>query len=151
MKRILFLDIDEVLNHEYWYRSIHNKTSGPYYHRDIDPGCINCLNLLPNDVEIVISSSWRFESETVDALKGSGLKLSIIGGTDHYYYDWICRGNEIQKWICDNLKDQNYEYAILDDTPDMLLSQKDNFVLVSGSHGLNRTHIDKVKQILNIE
>lgn len=150
MRRILFLDIDGVLNHEYWYHSVVNDTAGEYFDRDIDPGCIKCLNLLPQNVEVVISSSKGFEPKTVDALKGSGLELPIIGGTDHYHYDWICRGNEIQKWICHNLKDQDYEYVILDDDLDMLLSQVENFILVPRTHGLNRSHIDKAKTILKV-
>ena len=150
MRRILFLDIDGVLNHENWYHSVRNGTAGNYFNQDIDPGCIKLLNLLPNNVEVVISSSWRFTPNTVDILKGSGLILPIVGGTDHYYNDWICRGNEIQKWLCDNLKDQDYEYVIIDDDCDMLLSQVQHFIHVNDGLGLNRHHIDKVKTILKI-
>lgn len=150
MRRILFLDIDGVLNHKYWYHSVRNGTAGDYFNQDIDPECIKLLNLLPNDVEVVISSSWRFTPDTVDALKGSGLTLPIIGGTHHYYNDWICRGNEIQKWLCDNLKDQDYEYVIIDDDCDMLLSQVQHFIHVNDGLGLNKHHIDKAKTILKI-
>lgn len=151
MRRILFLDIDGVLNHENWYHSVRNDTAGDYFNQDIDPECIKLLNLLPNDVEIVISSSWRFTPETVDVLKGSGLTLPIVGGTDHYYYyDWICRGNEIQKWISDNLKNQDYEYVIIDDDCDILLSQVQHFIHVNDGLGLTKHNIDKAKTILNI-
>lgn len=72
------------------------------------------------------------------------MTLSIIGYTTHYHENWLCRGNEIEKWLQDNvggmgtkfsyddneipyyrkhyiLEEVDYEYCIFDDDGDFLL------------------------------
>jgi len=150
MKHILFLDIDGCINHDNWY----NKTKG--LKGDFDPDVIALLNTLEGDgVEVVISSSWA--EDGVRQLKNVGLKLPIIGCTEHFYQDWLCRGNEIEKWLCDNFKSygsnyyQNrYEYVIVDDDSNMLLGQKDNFVLINRETGITKEDIERIKEILTI-
>ena len=103
-RRIIMLDVDGVVNSEGWY----NKTKGRS--GDFDPEAIKLLNQLKDDdAEVVISSSWG--DSAIKPLQDVGLELPIIGCTDHYHQDWICRGNEIEKWFCDNLGSYGTKYG----------------------------------------
>ncbi len=152
MKRIIFLDIDGCVNSEKWYRA----TKGMKGH--FDPEVIALLNTLKDlDVEVVVSSSWG--EDGVKQLRNVGLELPIVGTTEHFHCDWMCRGNEIEKWLHDtfkglgskygpNYKDKNYNYAIIDDDCDMLYGQKDNFVYIDRWVGITEEDIKKVREIL---
>lgn len=162
VKRIIFLDIDGVLaGYDYFIR---RKRPNGY----IDPTRVALINQLEG-AEIVISSSWGpDEGRTEQALRDCGLKLPIIGYTEHFYQDWICRGNEIEKWLRDNAGGMctkwgdkwregsttqkfNYEYVIFDDSEDMLLGQGEHFVKCEESTGVTQKNIDQAKKILAIE
>ena len=147
-RKILFLDIDGVLaSYDFL------KTGSGF----IDKEKVALLNKLkPYGVEVVISSSWGYNEDTVKQLTECGLELPIIGGTEHFYNDWICRGNEIAKWLFNTFGDYNvftgrpynyngndYEYVILDDNDDMLMCQKDNFIQVDIDTALTEEHIKK--------
>ena len=98
-KRIVFLDIDGVM------------ASIPYLYKGkgfIDPSKCKLLNQLEDiGAEVVISSSWGYdEGKTEKSLRACGLKLPIIGYTDHsvhHNHKWACRGNEIEKWLLENM------------------------------------------------
>ena len=153
--KIIALDIDGVLNGEDFYVKTKGRSG------DFDPEAIALLNQLePLGVEVVISSSWG--ESGVKALKEVGLKLPILGCTDHFYQDWICRGNEIEKWFIDNFHSygtkygskyyqKDYEYVIFDDDADMLMGQQDNFIRTDRYKGLTQADIDKAIKILNRE
>ncbi|MBP5723129.1 MAG: hypothetical protein J6X18_06105, partial [Bacteroidales bacterium] len=102
------------------------------------------------ECEIVISSSWGEDGgKTLERLRAKGLTLPVIGYTEHYYNHWIVRGNEIKKWLEDNMKDEDYQYAILDDDSDMLLEQKEHFVQVDSYEALTDENVEHVRKILN--
>ena len=153
-KKILFLDIDGVLaSTDFLYKS-----GGKF----IDKEKVALLNKLkPYGVEVVISSSWGYNEDTVKQLTACGLELPIIGGTEHFHSDWLCRGNEIAKWLVCTFDNYNvftgkassycgkdYEYVILDDSDDMLMCQKDNFIHVDIYEALLEEHIEKAIDIL---
>lgn len=152
-KKILFLDIDGVLASYDYLLSLKGF---------IDKKKVALLNMLkPYDVEVVISSSWGYNEDTVKQLTACGLELPIIGGTEHFYSDWMCRGNEIAKWLVDTFDEYNvytgkassysgkdYEYVILDDDEDMLMCQKDNFIHVDRYTALTEENINKAIDIL---
>ena len=162
-KKIVFLDIDGVLASDQYL----SKGKG-----FIDPEKCKLLNEL-NDIgaEVVISSSWGYDNGlTEKSLKGCGLTLPIIGYTEHFYSDWMCRGNEIEKWLYDNFggictkfgcddygtpyyrrSDDDYEYVIIDDDSDMLLGQKDNFIKINSKTGITKKDIKKAIKILTRE
>lgn len=146
MKKILFLDIDGVLNNYQWFKDCGNK--GIY--DPLNPELVRKLNCL--DCEVVISSSWGCDNgKTWKDLRRKGFNLKVIGYTEHYEIgsDWIVRGNSIKKWLYDNCRDIDYQYAILDDDGDMLLEQKDHFVQTNCEFGVTDEDIDKINNILN--
>lgn len=165
MKKIIFLDIDGVL------ASYKYLCTGKGF---IDPEKVALLNQL-EDAEVVISSSWGYDNgKTEKSLKDCGLKLPIIGYTSHFSEIWLCRGNEIEKWLQDNVggmcskfgsdsagepyyrkrcseDDIDYEYVIFDDDTDMLLGQVNNFIQTNEETALTQEDIDKARKILNRE
>lgn len=166
-KKIVFLDIDGVLASTQFLCD-HPKSSG------IDPEKCKLLNTLSEiGAEIVISSSWGYDNgRTEKTLRQCGLTLPIIGYTQHFPKDWICRGNEIEKWLTENYggmgtkfgydrdtgepyyrkhfndNDVDYEYVIFDDDTDFLLGQKDNFIRIDERTGLMEEDINKAIKIL---
>lgn len=163
-KRIVFLDIDGVVNSEQYYAKTRGRSG------DFDPEAIALLNQLKDiGAEVVISSSWG--ESAIKLLQDVGLELPIIGVTEHFYVDWFCRGNEIEKWLLTNFQGmgtryglddngfpyyrkhygdniQDYEYVIFDDDSDFLLGQKDNFIRTNRLTGLTQADIDKARKIL---
>lgn len=148
MKKILFLDIDGVLAGLEWFEYCSN--NGKAGTDFLDPKLVQKLNQL--DCEVVISSSWGYDGgKTIKLLKNKGLNLKVIGYTEHHEMGsgWIVRGNSIKKWLYDNCKDIDYQYAILDDDGDMLLEQKDHFVQTNPEVGVTDEDIILLKNILN--
>ena len=140
------LDIDSVVNSETWYVKTKGRSG------DFDPEAIALLNQLePYGVEVVISSSWGEDADK--PLMDLGLELPIVGHTRHFYSEhWLCRGNEIAKWLYENIismtYEDNYEYVIFDDDKDFLMSQEENFVWIDRMHGVTQSDIDKAREIL---
>lgn len=162
--KIIFLDIDGVLNHEAFYKERFEKRyekgviEHPY--SEIDPKSINNLNQLIKDTgaEVVISSTWRHSGIDYckDALEFHGFIGKIIDMTPDLRSDNCLRGNEILKWIKDNEKlvgpYYNFtEYVILDDDSDMLYWQRNNFLLIDRFVGLTMGDVFRAKRILNGE
>ena len=160
--KIIFLDIDGVLNHEAFYKERHEKLKNgdklnhPY--SEIDPKCVENLNSLCNDTgaKIVISSTWRHSGLDYckDVLEFHGFNGEIIDITPHSRDSMCLRGNEILQWIRSNhdLVGDYYnftEYVILDDDSDMLYWQKNNFLLIDRFVGLTMGDVFRAKKILN--
>lgn len=147
MKKILFLDIDGVLAGVKWFEKCHKEK---IYDDYLDPELVQKLNRL--DCEVVISSSWGCDNgQTWKKLRRKGFNLKVIGYTEHHEIgnDWIVRGNSIKKWLHDNCRDIDYQYAILDDDGDMLLEQKDHFVQTNCEIGVTDEHVERLKEILD--
>lgn len=160
MRKILFLDIDGVLNcsecfdrhRKEWEAD--GKPSEHKWWNMLEPLHIEHLNHITDETgaEIVISSSWRGSPKTHDELIGAGVTGKIIGDTGR-----CCsgiRGVEINNWINKNVpykeRDQ-FQYAILDDDSDMLLWQKDDFFKTgfTDGTGLTKEIADRVIAHLN--
>lgn len=142
--KVIFLDIDGVLNHEHYYVNRSESDSMPYPLSEFDIESVNRLNNITDktNAKIVISSSWRFTNGIYNILKKVGVTGEIIGITkyitkpsDKGYDIHVKRGEEIQEFLDNNPFITNY--VILDDDSDMLTSQLDNFVNTSYMYGLN--------------
>lgn len=124
MAKVLFLDIDGVLNSHQWTRVLVRQTK-PGGILDFCPiSCSNLMEILARhpDLQIVISSTWRIGHRTLDTLreelKPTGLDMSrIVGMTpvlDRY------RGTEIKAYCDANGLDPEVDtLIILDDNSDM--------------------------------
>ena len=180
-KRVLFVDIDGVLNCELFYREVHAaridvnsnkavhrqvknsyKKDGEYSKQDWDEyyKCQLCteriklLNYLCEVTEsvVVISSTWRMGKTTErlqEILSNSGATFKVIGVTPHTGYE---RGTEISKWLQDNCEKyfgvmyfDFYNYVIIDDDNDMLLTQAHHFFQTDAYVGLTPTICENIR------
>lgn len=138
--RIVFLDMDGVMNHAGYYRIAKSNTE----HDPIDPENVENLNNIIRNTgaKVVISSSWRmfYDYQTIEKLlKDKGFQGEVIGETPDISKYSAPRGCEIQEWIykhveCGNKLTYN-RYIILDDDSDMLLRQARHFIQTDFSGG----------------
>lgn len=144
MRKILFLDVDGVLNSEQTLRKS-NRVGG-----DIDPYMVLLVHRIieATKCEVVLSSSWRHtehsRNEIMKAVPFVDITPNCCTGI---------RGCEIYSWINRNIdhkeRDTSFRYAILDDDSDMLLWQKDHFFQTSFKTGLTEDIVDRVIKHLN--
>lgn len=145
MKKIIFLDIDGVLNS---YRSctaygaypLRNDTEDKFDMvavRLIEVACKKC------NAEIVLSSTWRLEKDWKN-LKET-LRLPIIDKTPAVLSG--DRGHEISLWLEDNTI---FEYVVVDDN-EVGSSHKNNFVRTDPKNGLSYEDYQKILVILGTE
>lgn len=147
MKRVLFLDIDGVLNSRRTHHALGQ------YPMDLgnltkmsDPVALRMLQRLCDSagVSVVLSSAWRKSYPFKDV--GEALGLPIIDATcDGWTKGLTLRGEEIQEWL-DRHPDVEH-WAIVDDDNDMLPSQKSRFVRTSEREGLT---FDAFSRICNL-
>lgn len=157
--KVLFLDIDGVLNHQKYYTNGRRDVSYPL--SEICPVSIQHLNHIVAETgcKVVISSTWRHSGIEYcrNVLNECGCVGEIIDITPDIYDDWAQRGNEILKWLkskelykYDSYYITDHDYAILDDDNDMLYQQRHNFFECNASvDGLNGDIANKVIQFLN--
>lgn len=150
MEKIIFLDIDGVLNVYCEGRD----EFGCTFHKHFEDNLKWIIE--ETKAKIVISSTWRMSGLSVmqEMWKHRGLAGEVIDVTPHI--DICKRGEEIQFWL-DNNEVSNY--VIIDDDTDMLDSQKNNFVRTSENkdhpdcvdigYGLTRKCAEQVVEILN--
>ena len=166
--KIIFLDIDGVLNSQELAEQLCNK--GIKCHGDdgvynfLDENIIDDLSKFceKKEINIVITSSWRhfyFDDTIKDFTKYKYKKLHplipyIIGQTPRLYKEkenggseQLCRGDEIQYYI-DTFNIKNY--VILDDDSDMLDKQKSHFIQIDTKKGLKKEDFEKINDILKL-
>ncbi len=142
--KILFLDIDGVVNHKETFRK------GEHF--PIDQYCAFLVGKIQLDTgcDVVLSSSWRQLPEAVEEIKKRVVPLRDITGSCRCGI----RGCEINTWINTNIpyaERGQLRYAILDDDSDMLLWQKDHFFQTSFENGgLTEEIAKKVTEHLNV-
>lgn len=138
MSRVIFLDIDGVLNHRNTRFSL--ATADEPLPIPIAPECMERLNCLivETGAKIVVSSSWRLFARWQDlgpALVRQGLVADVIGETPDlvndpvwlnawqarngapFNYERLERGWEIREWLVSH--PEMKEFVILDDCSDM--------------------------------
>jgi len=177
--KIIFLDIDGVLNCEDWYRKRFKDTEDnrimseyPYY--EFDPAIVKRLNKIIEETgaKVVVSSTWRHgrtPEELQSILNGVGFVGEVIDVTPHMNsvlgYT-IPRGCEIDYWLERTGKFQRINwsikvqreyiekavvknYIILDDDSDMLYNQREHFIKTGRMFGLDEECVERSIKILN--
>jgi len=163
--KIIFLDIDGVLNSEYYFnkRLIYGERPSrsnlkEYLMYDIDPDCMSRLKTITEatNANIVLSSTWRIHyfEEVKDLLEEYNIKAQLLDKTPRLSFEGSVRGNEIHLFRIKNAQWcgkywENNDYVIIDDDSDMLYSQKDNFVKTDNKIGLQSKDVIKAIEILN--
>ena len=159
VNKFIFLDIDGVLNSELFYSE---KSQNERYNDlvsvfpkhiawglcNIDPKAVKRLNRLVNatDAKIVVSSSWRTDSDLGKIFEAAGINGRVYGTTP--LSEKRHRGLEIQKWL--NMQTEPYNYVILDDDSDMLDKQLPYFIQTDWMKwGLSDEDVEQAIHILN--
>lgn len=165
--KIVFLDIDGVLNHSATRHNVSPTTTEPLP-IPIEPACMARLNRLiaETGAKIVISSSWRLFARWQDlgpALVRHGLVADVIGETPDlpnnaawlanwqarkgkpFEFDRLERGWEIAEWLVAH--PEVTAFVILDDVSDMdaLISW---LVLTHPNDGLDDPDVERAKYLL---
>ena len=174
--KVLFLDIDGVLNSENWFayriycvknnmvnilmnfvdtddRNIKHKLTM------LDDRAIANLNRIVEETgcKVVLSSSWRssIESENIftqNLLKLKGFKYDFYDVTPRLWFEDFStrRGEEIKFWLDKESEKHKIEsFVILDDDSDILPEQMNNFIHVDGQVGLTDRDVLTAIEILN--
>lgn len=138
-KKILFLDIDGVLN---------NAASMSEGVHIIPEKCLMIRDICwRTGAKVVVSSTWRV-GRSLDELQQI-FRLMGMGGLIVDVTPWHKtgpRGDEIDHWLKDNTKTK--QYAIVDDDGDMLEEQMPYFVKTESIVGLTTFERDKLIDIL---
>lgn len=137
MRKILFLDVDGVLNNY--------KTGGIF---TVTKSKLRLLQQIVERTgcEIVLSSTWRLNvMGELDVLKKKlwYRKLTIADVTPKFHGS---RGEQIQSWL--NQHPDVTAWCIIDDNNGMLNSQFLNFVQTDGMIGMTAYDAEKVVEIL---
>jgi len=132
--KIIFLDIDGVLNNYYTLGEGANW----------DPDLVKILNRIIKETkaEIVLSSTWRQITQYCDIIKND-MKIKYIGETPKL---WEKRGVEIQTWLDENPGVE--KFVILDDDSDMVHLMP-HLLQTDGEFGLTNEIADEAIKRLN--
>ena len=153
--RLIFLDIDGVLNCQIFYDK---RIGNSYIDRHICRERVSWLNDLCKETgaKIVISSTWRLgrsQQEMQDILKEMGGTFEVVGCTPNLRHEACVRGNEILQYIKEHEELGPYydyhDYVIIDDDSDMLLQQAHNFFQTDTYSGLTPNICYKITRFFN--
>ena len=147
-RKIIFLDVDGVLNSAEWSQWLWDNHVKKYYcYELLDQKAILCLQdiVFTTGAEIVLSSSWRISSKMTKMLEEQlkPYSLSIIDRTISDARGE--RGDEIKEWLSRN-PDVTH-YVILDDDNDMS-DIADHLVRTTFHRGLLPEHAAKAIEML---
>lgn len=147
-QKILFLDIDGVLNSEVYFKSASHPDS---ISSKFDPNGVELIKKLVEEfsLRIVISSTWRYGA--TDRLMHELKSAELIG---YLYHEWFTpvihpahRGAEIKLWL--ELHSEVTDYIIIDDDENILEEQMCRFVKTDLHKGMTEEHLNRVRAILS--
>ena len=165
MRRIIFLDIDGVLNTERWHsQAIRGELKDEYGYR-FDPIAVENLSRIIEETgaAIVISSSWKCMGlATMQKMwKDRQLPGKVIDTTPNSVSDEFLlnvdlndmdllsiRGQEIKDWLMTK-GGSDCNYVIFDDMNDVLQEQEAHFVWVDPAVGITKVNVAQAIRILN--
>jgi len=165
MNKVIFLDIDGVLNTKWWYTQMERNTPKDKYGYTFDPKAVANLKRIVEETgaDLVVSSSWKCMglSQIEEMWRDRSLPGKIIGITPNSVSDEMLlnadidsielfhiRGEEIKQWLTKYGK-QVSNYAIIDDMDNMLSEQQSRFVHTNPEVGITEEDAQKTIEILN--
>ena len=163
--KVIFLDIDGVLNTGWWYTQMDRNTPKDKYGYAFDPNAVANLKKIIDETgaDIVISSSWKSFgfSELEDMWQDRGLPGKLIGITPNSVSDemllnadldhmelFSIRGMEIKEWLTKHGKRVS-QYAIIDDMNNMLPEQQPYFIQTNSEVGITDEDAERAISILS--
>lgn len=167
MHKVIFLDIDGVLNTKWWYTQMDRNTPKDKYGYAFDPKAVANLRRIVEETGaiIVISSSWKCMglSQMEEMWDVRNLPGKIVGITPNSVSDELLvnadidsielfhiRGEEIKEWLTRHGKHVSH-YVIIDDMDNMLPEQQSIFVQTNPEVGITEDDANKAIAILNKE
>lgn len=153
--KVIFLDIDGVLNSAEWDRHVQSFSYGARFNSCYLLSQEMILRLqdavFQTNAEIVLTSSWRASERAMDALKRqlSLYHLSIRDTTVIYAYG--NRADEVKLWI--ESHPNVTSYVIVDDEDDGFTQNEvlaTHFVQTTYTHGLTCDKAVELIEILNM-
>lgn len=145
MSKVIFLDIDGVLNSAKWKQEVRD-TYGIDAITVLDQGALFLLSELVSwtNARLVLSSSWRVSAFAREAVQDN------LRPYDLSLYSWTeqekgCRGDQIEAWL--HKHPEVTKFVILDDDNDMG-NLMDHLVQTDYYSGLKVKHINKAYEIL---
>lgn len=161
--KVIFLDIDGVLNSMDWYKRrtrVKSETWDEYHAQEFDPVALSLIKRVINETGamVVLSSTWRLSKEGVKFIKSIG--IDIFDCTPHLprpsntSVEYCERGKEIQAWIgkynfLPPPKEDIDCYVIIDDDTDMLPEQNEHFFNTDNKIGLTESMAEEIILYLN--
>ena len=149
MNRIIFLDVDGVLNNGSWAMEMYDK--GIRVYRDgilYEPALKRLKRLVDaTGAMIVVSSSWRQIPTAYGQLRDWLFKYGMTIA-DITPYIGTCRGDDITAWF--NRNPGEWSYVILDDEDD-LGEHMSYLVQTEFDVGLIDTDVERAMIILSME
>jgi hypothetical protein len=141
--KIVFLDVDGVLNHDAAMKA----------GDQLDSECILRLRRITKEVDLVVlSSAWRMGGEGAYHVQMLRYALRAYGIEIHSMTPKLpgeVRGEEIAVWMTENrIEIDKDKILILDDDADFLWWQKDFLVQTSFETGLTDEHVERALEIL---
>lgn len=144
--KIIFLDIDGVLNSNVYYRTVDRSIKD--WNR-FDPKVVGYIKKLVEEfpAKIVISSTWRFGAvkQLKNELKKSNLNQFLHNdwGTPKVYPPH--RGEEIRMWLEKHHEITNY--IIIDDDESILEKQMMRLIKTNINEGMTEEHYFIIREI----
>ena len=159
MERLIFLDIDGVLN----TRRSMQQMSGPnsmmrgYTGLSFDLEAVQWLNYIVDNsqADIIITSSWKYKG--LETMRNMWTEYAMHGYVKditpsiQMRRDLFCmRGMEILKWLSDNYPEvkEQPRYVIIDDGDDFLPEQAEMLVRTNAEVGITKEDAAKAINIL---
>jgi hypothetical protein len=148
--KVIFLDIDGVLNSADWFERIsgHAISRIDALEEMLEPRAVELLNalIMRTGATVVLSSSWRIAHGMGfinRALNARGFMQRIMHKTPILGSP---RGREIQAWI-DRAEEKPEAFVIIDDNSDMA-HLADRLVQTTWGTGLQLEHVDRAAEML---
>jgi hypothetical protein len=142
--KVLFLDIDGVLNHDATQERIKGRGGLVDGFVGIDQALLKRFQtwLKDKDIKIVLSSTWRTDEGTMAELRANGIEWIDVTPRARL------RGDEVAQWLAEHDVDR---YAIIDDVDEFLFDQMDFLVLTNPRIGITDDDLKQIDAILGLD